>query len=1118
VSQFDRSVTVCRRRSHRTLGSGLVVALLAATGLAGFAAAPARAQVGAKVVLPHSTLVPETPATGYPMITQATGAAMPDVGATDLVGRHIVAGGKFTQVTLPDGTNVNRPWMTSWNIDTKQLECRNSTINGEVTAIEPGPTPNQVFIGGKFSKLSGPDGVVRTRPRLALLNLPDCSIDTTFVPPAPSAVVTDLKLLGNRLFVAGNFTSMGTTARTYLAEVNATTGALNPGFNLSLSKVQDPAVAGMGFNPAGTRLIVGGNLTGSVTRVIDISTPAAARLTAHASSGWPRSHVTDASVSTNGNDIALSYAPGAPSYTDDAVAVAPTTEAAVAVRWTHVMRDSPFSVAYSNNALYVGGHFCRPDAGPGATELMSVWEGTPSECTGSTIAGGVWRSHLAALSPTDGTPLAWNPGNQSAHGATALTVTTRGLLVGFDGERTHSIRTGALSFLDFGAGVEDTTPPSSVTFTAPTPGATLGNPARISGTASDNTGVDSFQVTVTSANGRYLQANGKLSTTPFAFPAAASGGSFTLDVPITVAGSYTASAVAVDAFGNTSVTPATVSFTDTAIDAVAPAATIAALTTPSATASTLSGTATDNVGVSSVALQVTDGAGQFLQADGSFAAAPATLPVTTTPAALPAASVTWRAAIPALAAGNYTATVTTKDAAGNPGTASGTVVATPGAGEIPGLAPLTTGTTVSFESVANPGFRVRQSAFAMVQSLMGAGSSNTDRLDSAYVVRAGLASAGALSFESASQPGYFLKVENGTLFLRANDGTAAFKTNATFVAVTGLAGAPSTSLALFSDQTVYLRAANNVVLAQTSDGSDQFRRDASFNVRAAMGPAAAFYQIKNGNSGLALTSTGTSNAPGTAVVQDTATVAVRREWELRDAGNGQYRLFNPASGLVLGISNASKTPGAGALVWTNTGAADHLWTIYPRSGRWMLKNVNSGLLLGINGASKATLAAAVQWTDGNNVDHFWDLIRQGPAATAGRYQIANLNSRLPLNTAANAITVGANVVQDTASGSTTQIWEVIDAGNGTFRIRQVGSGLLLTMATTTRGGTATVSTDTGTADRLWRLVPQNGHWIMVNANSNLVLGIGGMSTAAGAQALQWDDNGTADHLWDLNVR
>jgi hypothetical protein len=42
-----------------------------------------------------------------------------------------------------------------------------------------------------------------------------------------------------------------------------------------------------------------------------------------------------------------------------------------------------------------------------------------------------------------------------------------------------------------------------------------------------------------------------------------------------------------------------------------------------------------------------------------------------------------------------------------------------------------------------------------------------------------------------------------------------------------------------------------------------------------------------------------------------------------------------------------------------------------------------------------------------------------------------------------------------------------------------------------------------------------GYCKIINKNSGLALGIQNMSTASGAQAVQWDDNGTADHLWRI---
>ncbi|MFH8919115.1 beta-L-arabinofuranosidase domain-containing protein, partial [Streptomyces sp. NPDC017851] len=59
-------------------------------------------------------------------------------------------------------------------------------------------------------------------------------------------------------------------------------------------------------------------------------------------------------------------------------------------------------------------------------------------------------------------------------------------------------------------------------------------------------------------------------------------------------------------------------------------------------------------------------------------------------------------------------------------------------------------------------------------------------------------------------------------------------------------------------------------------------------------------------------------------------------------------------------------------------------------------------------------------------------------------------------------------------------------------------------------------TDNGTADHLWRLVPDADGWYRIlNRHSDKVLGVDLMSTADSAHIVQFADNGTADHLWRL---
>ncbi|GIF23649.1 hypothetical protein BJ973_004258 [Actinoplanes tereljensis] len=137
---------------------------------------------------------------------------------------------------------------------------------------------------------------------------------------------------------------------------------------------------------------------------------------------------------------------------------------------------------------------------------------------------------------------------------------------------------------------------------------------------------------------------------------------------------------------------------------------------------------------------------------------------------------------------------------------------------------------------------------------------------------------------------------------------------------------------------------------------------------------------------------------------------------------------------------------------------------------------------------------------------------------SGTYRITNANSGLPLATRNAGTAWGTAAVQETAGGSTSQIWTLASAGNGQYKIVNQLSGLVLGIqnASTSAGASALVWGDTGTADHLWTATPDgSGRYKIWNVNSGLLLGVTTMSTASGAQVLQWGDTGTADHLWTL---
>jgi len=140
------------------------------------------------------------------------------------------------------------------------------------------------------------------------------------------------------------------------------------------------------------------------------------------------------------------------------------------------------------------------------------------------------------------------------------------------------------------------------------------------------------------------------------------------------------------------------------------------------------------------------------------------------------------------------------------------------------------------------------------------------------------------------------------------------------------------------------------------------------------------------------------------------------------------------------------------------------------------------------------------------------------SSLAGTYRIANVNSGLRLDTLNSGTAWGTSVVQASASSSTSQVWTLVDAGNGQYKIVDQLSNLVLGIqnASTSQGAPALVWGDTGTADHLWTPVADGaGHYKLRSVNSGLLLGVTNMSTSSGAQVLQWGDNGTADHLWTL---
>jgi hypothetical protein len=257
--------------------------------------------------------------------------------------------------------------------------------------------------------------------------------------------VNDLVLAGNRLVVAGNFTSVGNIARGGLATLNASTGVMDNFLAVSL-KVnhnytgQPGEAAGavgartMDISPDGRWLVVGGNfkkadgLDRDQVVMIDLG-----GATAVVRPDWrtlrfePRCaywafdfYVRDVSFGPSGHfSIVTTGAPFPGTLCDTATRWTTNASATAEPLWIQdTGGDTMYSVADSGAAVYAGGHQ-RWHNNAGARDTSGL--------------GAVPRPGLGGFDLRNGVPLSWNPGRQPRGiGAEALLVTAAGLWLGSD--------------------------------------------------------------------------------------------------------------------------------------------------------------------------------------------------------------------------------------------------------------------------------------------------------------------------------------------------------------------------------------------------------------------------------------------------------------------------------------------------------------------------------------------------------------------------------------------------------------------------------------------------------------------------------------------------------------
>ncbi len=530
----------------------------------------------------HGAVVSEDPRRDVPVVLDGA------VHAHAQLGDLIFVGGEFQQVRRPDGTVITQPNLFAYSATSGALiESFRPAVDRRVRAMEAAPDGSGVYVGGQFNTW---DGVYVGK--IAKIR-PDGSLNTSFAATA-SAQVLAIAARADKVFLAGDFTSVRGETRVGFAAVSASNGAVDSGFVMDAGlPVAAPNLArGVVLTSDGNTLFgmhFGRTINGEVREAVfkaDVS-GSTATLT-----GWRvdwSGQQGDRECLDSLRDMAID--PGDafiviggqgadnPPNCDSVLNFPVAGNSTVTYNWVARMYSSVFSLAVSDSAVYVGGHFCAAPKNPiPQGGISSDWTGKANSCnvndpfdrSNPSVLdpdNAVFRKQIAALNPDHGQALPWDPGSNNFVAVYDLAVVDAGLLAGHDRDRFNDVLTGRSGLFPVGDGGdgggdggvgEDTTAPV-VNIGFPGNGATLETVTGVSGFASDNEAVSSVEIQLANtSNNTWLQPDGTFASTPADVPATlAADGSWSVSVQSLADGQWALSVTATDTSGNTATTNST---------------------------------------------------------------------------------------------------------------------------------------------------------------------------------------------------------------------------------------------------------------------------------------------------------------------------------------------------------------------------------------------------------------------------------------------------------------------------------------------------------------------------------------------------------------------------------
>ncbi|WP_155849354.1 PKD domain-containing protein [Arthrobacter sp. H20] len=404
--------------------------LLGLLMVAGFGVAIPGAATASEQTL--SSVVRSTPVNYTPHVLDGIVFSIAEAGDT------IVLGGSFTRVQASAGGPVlTRNGVVAFNKNNGQISAGFAPqFNSTVRSVVAAPDGQSVYVGGQFGTLNG-----ASTSKVVRLALSNGARITAFNAGNINAVVHDMKLSGNRLFIGGEFAAIRSQARTALAELDPTTGALRTNTNITFAGTHNGGttfVHKFDVTPDGQTMVVTGNFTSmnGLDRVqvgmVDLSATNATVANWQSDRWKPNCYsvfayyLNDLDIAPDGSYFVLGsmggYGSGPPTLCDTVSRWEMNDRgAALNPIWSdYTGGDSVYALEATGDTVYFGGH--------------NRWMNNPfrADAAGQ---GAVEREGMGALSALSGLPMKWNPGRDRGRGVFDLLATSQGLWVGSDTDR-----------------------------------------------------------------------------------------------------------------------------------------------------------------------------------------------------------------------------------------------------------------------------------------------------------------------------------------------------------------------------------------------------------------------------------------------------------------------------------------------------------------------------------------------------------------------------------------------------------------------------------------------------------------------------------------------------------